>query len=964
MRAELWPVFIATLAGAAALKCAPLRQALTVTSAATAAEFTKAVKCSDGVFDVSWQGEVEPPTTIVIGIGTTLRIIGSSSSISTKSAGASINGQSKLQLFTVSKKGVLELSDLTLSGGRLMASSSAQGGAAVFVDEGGTLSASRVTFTGHDSSSDSSSLSGGAIFAAKGAQLALEQCIFTNNTSGASKGGAVYQQSGVAVVQNCTFTANSGSDGGALYSAAGTVNITDSYFFSNAAYATAAADAGTAVPPPPGGLPQPPDASQSPAGTTVAPPGTTVTPPGTTVSPPGTTVSPPGTSVPPPSGGSAAGSPVAPPASDSGYGDALPQGPKGGAVFVLSGTTTVQGSSFYNNSADFGAALCSNGATAVSDSSFRSNAAAAFGGAVFYGKGALAVLSSEFADNSAGNDGGALFQAKGTAALLYSLFEGNRAVSAGGAVAVQAVAVAAENNTYRHNSAGELGGALFIAVCTEEVTTGIACDGTAAVCKHAHSVFLNNTADQGGSVYQRGGTLALSDSVFSSNTALRSAGGAIWSSQESSLTVTAAEFSMNAAAVDGGAISMEGNSSISDTHFSNNTATQHGGAVIVKSAGAVTFTTCVFSGNSAVYGGSLQAAAVPADTTVPIDTTVRPLTVSGCTFSENKGIYGGAAHVIRSAVTVSDSTFKHNVASNLGGAICVEGSGSIDVSSTTFDANTASTGGAVNCQQQATASISTSVFTANTGVDGGAISVQCKATISSTLFNSNVARATGGAISYISIQLSGIASTIDGCTMHGNSAVEGGAIAVQQNVTLTISSSTITNNSAQLSAGGISQQYGYAMLPVLQQGTIVQNNTAGCCNAAGYGINATTINNSAGNTTNSCADIDSGTDRQCCVIGEYSNGTACIRCPDGYACTTLGLTVPTLPVMPGRWRENITQLEARQCWNANACKGGVAKLNISTSTSTSRALASAAATAAATALSDSYCAEGYKGPCK
>jgi predicted outer membrane repeat protein len=310
---------------------------------------------------------------------------------------------------------------------------------------------------------------------------------------------------------------------------------------------------------------------------------------------------------------------------------------------------------------------------------------------------------------------------------------------------------------------------------------------------------------------------------------------------------------------------------------------------------------------------------------------------------DSKGVYGGAAHVIRSAVTVIDSTFIHNTASNLGGAICVEGVGSIAISSTTFDANTASTGGAVNCQQQATASISTSVFTANKGVDGGAISIQCAATIDDTVFNRNEAKASGGALTYLSIQLPGVASTIGNCTMTDNSAVEGGAIAVQQKVTLTISSSTITNNNAQSSAGGISQQSGYAMLPVLQQGTVVQNNTAGCCYAAGYGINASTINNAAGNGTNKCADIDSGTDRQCCIIGEYSNGTDCIRCPDGFACTVVGLTVTTLPVIPGYWRESITQITTQECWNENACSGGVCNVR---------------------STSDSYCAAGYKGPCK
>jgi hypothetical protein len=162
-------------------------------------------------------------------------------------------------------------------------------------------------------------------------------------------------------------------------------------------------------------------------------------------------------------------------------------------------------------------------------------------------------------------------------------------------------------------------------------------------------------------------------------------------------------------------------------------------------------------------------------------------------------------------------------------------------------------------------------------------------------------------------------------------------------VTLTTGSSTITNNSAQLSAGGISQQSGYAILPVLQQGTVVQNNRAGCCYAAGYGIHASTINDATCNSTSTCADIDRGTDRQCCVIGGYFNATDCIRCPDGFACTVVGLTVTTLPVMPGYWRESITQITTRECWNEKACSGGVA--NVSNAT-------------------DSYCAAGYKGPCK
>eukprot|EP00953_Heterococcus_sp_UTEX-ZZ885_P020451 11442-Heterococcus_DN1.PRE.2 len=85
MRTELGPIVIASLTVVtAAQKCVPSKQSLTVTDAATAAELAKAVKCSDGVFDVSWQGEVEPLSTIVIGSGTMLRIKGSSSSNNNK----------------------------------------------------------------------------------------------------------------------------------------------------------------------------------------------------------------------------------------------------------------------------------------------------------------------------------------------------------------------------------------------------------------------------------------------------------------------------------------------------------------------------------------------------------------------------------------------------------------------------------------------------------------------------------------------------------------------------------------------------------------------------------------------------------------------------------------------------------------------------------------------------------------
>jgi predicted outer membrane repeat protein len=313
-------------------------------------------------------------------------------------------------------------------------------------------------------------------------------------------------------VHTCTFTANSGSDGGALYSAAGSVNITDSYFFSNAAL----------------------------------------------------------------SAGSS-GSP----------------GFWGGAVYLSNAAAVITGSTFSKNlaSSTGGAVHCMGGSVSFEGCEFLHNAAGAYGGAVYSVQTAVSMQSCALLSNTAAEFGGALYLQRATVELDYS--------------------------TYIDNTAGEQGGTIYQ---TGEI------DMQDSFCNMTSSRFFNNSASRGGAIHQDRGTLVLSHTVFSSNTALRSAGGAIWSSELSSLTVTAAEFSTNAAAVDGGALSIEGNSSITDTQFRNNSATKYGGAVIVKSTGAITFSTCAFSGNSAVDGGSVHAA------TVPDDTEVQPLTVTGCTF--------------------------------------------------------------------------------------------------------------------------------------------------------------------------------------------------------------------------------------------------------------------------------------------------------------------------------------------
>jgi hypothetical protein len=93
-----------------------------------------------------------------------------------------------------------------------------------------------------------------------------------------------------------------------------------------------------------------------------------------------------------------------------------------------------------------------------------------------------------------------------------------------------------------------------------------------------------------------------------------------------------------------------------------------------------------------------------------------------------------------------------------------------------------------------------------------------------------------------------------------------------------------------------------------------RDNSAGGCHATGYGSSsewllATTTtghsSNSSGDSTTqrSCSDYDTGTGKQCCVLGEYSDGAKCIRCStlEDFSCTQVGATIGKLMLCYSRF---------------------------------------------------------------
>jgi hypothetical protein len=194
----------------------------------------------------------------------------------------------------------------------------------------------------------------------------------------------------------------------------------------------------------------------------------------------------------------------------------------------------------------------------------------------------------------------------------------------------------------------------------------------------------------------------------------------------------------------------------------------------------------------------------------------------------------------------------------------------------------------------------------------------------------------------------------DGCVFDGNAASQGAAMFLRgQDRVFTVTNCVFKNNNVT-KAGAALLAFCNSALNIRISNVTVSNNTAGCCHAYGYSAGTNWFLNSDPHATGQCTSFDYGSGRQCCNNLEYIDKGLCLRCTAPYSCNTVGTTVATLPLPPGCWRESLTQLNLRECWNQGACSGGTAATG-------DLAAPSGAKSAAAT---DAYCVEGYHGPCK
>jgi len=185
-----------------------------------------------------------------------------------------------------------------------------------------------------------------------------------------------------------------------------------------------------------------------------------------------------------------------------------------------------------------------------------------------------------------------------------------------------------------------------------------------------------------GGVYNAGGTVAVSDSIFADIDA-GSSGAAITNEGGGELTVQRSAFERNL----NGAIFSVGPTTISDSAFTSNHGDSAGGGAINHTK-TLRVSRCRFDDNQAAAGGAIY--------------TAGDLTVEDSIFHRNQATVfeGGGIQLFNqtqspSSVTVRASTFEENVATRGGGAVrCDAPNGVCTLENVTFSRNVAmQTGG-------------------------------------------------------------------------------------------------------------------------------------------------------------------------------------------------------------------------------------------------------------------------------
>ena len=240
----------------------------------------------------------------------------------------------------------------------------------------------------------------------------------------------------------------------------------------------------------------------------------------------------------------------------------------GGGIFVYGGTFTIEDCEITDNNAQKG-------------------------GGLYVEQTTLLMKDTTISGSTATDEGGGMYVTNSNS--IFTMAGGeisdNRAYSAGGGIYVKESKQATiSGTTISVNTANVDGGGVFVSDSAMLTVNG---------------TITGNTAQQGGGVYIRGGTLTMSDTAtINGNKASGDGGGVYVASNASTFTMTGGTLSENEAGSSGGAVYVyDGKFIMDDGTISENTANVNGGGIYVTDGATVTMSGGTIGGNKASQDG-------------------------------------------------------------------------------------------------------------------------------------------------------------------------------------------------------------------------------------------------------------------------------------------------------------------------------------------------------------------------
>jgi hypothetical protein len=164
------------------------------------------------------------------------------------------------------------------------------------------------------------------------------------------------------------------------------------------------------------------------------------------------------------------------------------------------------------------------------------------------------------------------------------------------------------------------------------------------------------SGSDGGGIINNAGTLIVTNSTFSGNSADRFGGGIF--NNDGTATITNSTFSGNSAAQGGGIFNYLGTLNVMNSTFTLNTSTDAGGG-IGNQNGTATIANSTFSGNSATsVGGAVLG----------LGNEITTITILNSTLSGNSaGLYGGGIRISGGTTTLRNTIVANNTSGISGG---------------------------------------------------------------------------------------------------------------------------------------------------------------------------------------------------------------------------------------------------------------------------------------------------------